>query len=1051
MMEEKAASGRAALLAAFERRAEGSPDAPFAVFTDADEVRRAYSCGAMRAAARRIARAFADEGVRAGDVVPLDLANGPLFAALVPAAAYGRFVLAPLNRRLAPAEKRLRLAELERGGLRVAGPLAGEAAVALEAWAFAGDDAPRPAALFGGARGAGRARDASGQAPAEGAACAGACGESGCASAVESPERNAGGCAPASFGLEASDASTAAPQSDAAAGCASASPESEATAGSPESAAAALPGSADAAVAMFTSGTTGTPKAVLLTWENLVSSAQASNTVLSDSGEGAWQATLPFYHIGGLQVLLRSVLNETPLLVYERFDARRVLSDALEFRATHISVVDKMLQDMLDAAEFVGARSNGEERDGSGRGEGVQGDAPSSLALVEPRAGGTVAGAASDGAVGVSAAAISGEPADAPCAADFARALAGYRCILLGGAALNPRTTSRARRAGIGVYASYGMTDTSSQIANALIDEDFSGDLALLPGYEARIENPDDKGFGMLAVRGGGVFGGYLNADAPFTEDGFFLTGDTAALRGGRIAVKERTSDMFVSGGENIYPAEVACALEETDGVAAAHVFGVEDSVWGRRPAAVVERSRADVDERSLRRALAGRLSKLTMPDAFLVVDDMPRSGIGKTDRAAAESLFAGRIEVCEIRVHRVRMPFREPFVTADATLSHRDAAVIEAIDHAGRAGLGECSSFETAWYLPETLDDDVRFIADVLAPALMERSFSHPREVAAFLGGQPGARSRPMACAAVEFACWDLHARIAGRPLWAAVREEYRALCDARRFDASALSCAARFAGDAAFVPAGASVGIAGVRQTCDAVRAACAQGYRRVKLKVSARAGAQAARAVAQEFPEVMLTLDANGSFVSDDDETLRGLDGIGARWIEEPLARPADAMRACDAQCARLARLQRTLRTPVCVDESFFTADEAECVLRHDDLGCIAMKIPKFGGIEPALEFLVRAQAAHRTVWVGGMYDTGIARRVCAAFETLPGVDVPGDIGAPTRYLREDVVQPPYEVKHGEVRLNGPGFESGAGCAIDRAALERALVTSAVVKRA
>ena len=76
----------------------------------------------------------------------------------------------------------------------------------------------------------------------------------------------------------------------------------------------------------------------------------------------------------------------------------------------------------------------------------------------------------------------------------------------------------------------------------------------MLPGYEARIVDPDAQGFGRLAVKGPGVFEGYLNARAAHTVDGFFLTGDTAALAAGRLYVKERTTDMFVSGGENVYP-----------------------------------------------------------------------------------------------------------------------------------------------------------------------------------------------------------------------------------------------------------------------------------------------------------------------------------------------------------------------------------------------------------------------------------------------------------------------------------------------------------------
>ncbi len=102
-----------------------------------------------------------------------------------------------------------------------------------------------------------------------------------------------------------------------------------------------------------------------------------------------------------------------------------------------------------------------------------------------------------------------------------------------------------------------------------------------------------------------------------------------------------------------------------------------------------------------------------------------------------------------------------------------------------------------------------------------------------------------------------------------------------------------------------------------------------------------------------------------------------------------------------------------------------------LRAPDLKCVSMKIGKFGGVESALRFIVEAQLRGCEVWMSGMYDTGVARRVLASFETLPGVIMPGDIGEPTLYFDEDVTDPPYEVRGGYVMLNGSGRGDGLGC--------------------
>ena len=140
------------------------------------------------------------------------------------------------------------------------------------------------------------------------------------------------------------------------------------------------------ALVLFTSGTTGKPKAVPSTWRMLTAAAESSNAVLSVRGRGMWQVALPLYHIGGFEQVVRSITNRTPFRLYARFDAARILKDAARVGFTHISVVDKMLQDML----------------------AVEGGGP---------------------------------------------ALAAYRCILLGGGALNPATIARAHEAGLRLYA----------------------------------------------------------------------------------------------------------------------------------------------------------------------------------------------------------------------------------------------------------------------------------------------------------------------------------------------------------------------------------------------------------------------------------------------------------------------------------------------------------------------------------------------------------------------------------------------------------------------
>lgn len=732
------------------------------------------------------------------------------------------------------------------------------------------------------------------------------------------------------------------------------------------------------AIIMFTSGTTGKPKGAELTWTNLVEAAQASNRVLSPRSlsRGLWQAVLPFYHVGGFQVLVRSVCSRWSLRIYEGFDAAQVLRDAAELHATHISVVDKMLQDMV-------------------------------------RHGGAALGA--------------------------------YQCILLGGGPLNANTVAQALAAKARVFASYGMTETSSQVANTLITSQFTGGLRLLPGYSARIVEPDAEGFGRLALRGPGVFGGYVNARAAFTVDGFFLTGDTAALHEGCLYIRERTADMFVSGGENVYPAEIVDALVRIPGVADAYVFGVPDVRWGRRPAAVVELAPGapPLSAGIIKDALARRLSRLYIPEQICIVDDMPRTGIGKIDRTACEGLFRQHIDVKKVVLHRVRLPFSKPFKTPKETLTYRESVIVEVVDKKGRVGLGECTAFDTDWYLPETLGDDIQVMREVLAPRVIAGTYLHPREVAADLASIEGMERFPMAMSAIEMACWDLYGKVVEQPLWALLGEEFDRLTRVAAFCEEEPPAV----GQAALpvrrtrprqVYSGAVVGMGTPARTVAEVRDCVRQGYRRIKLKVAPGKGLPAVRAVRRAFPELLITLDANQSFSLHHMAELRAYDSLDIGWIEEPLDLASAGVSRHEHGLARLASFQHTLAMPICVDESFLNAEEAERMFAYPELRCAMVKIGKFGGIQRSLEFVHHALSEGREVCMSGMYDTGISRFAHAAFQTLPGVVIPGDLGATARYFDADLTVPAYEAPQGIITLNAPGHEHGIGCDLEPQAL-------------
>lgn len=738
---------------------------------------------------------------------------------------------------------------------------------------------------------------------------------------------------------------------------------------------------ASVGIIMFTSGTSGTPKATQLTWKNLMGSARSANQALCKPGKGVWQLVLPMCHIGGFQVMVRSLLNKTPFILYSHYSPTRVLNDVLTYKVTHISVVDKILSDLLDK--------------------------------------------------------------------DTDRIISQYSCILLGGAALNNKTIRKALRAKAKVFASYGMTETSSMIACAPLSRGFDGGLHLLPGYETRIMNPDNKGVGLLHVQGPGVFKGYLNAHSALSADGWFVTGDRAIVdRDNFLYVFERTEDLIISGGENIYPAEVRDELLRVPGINDAYVFGTADETWGYRPVAFVKadysQEAIDRDHKALglteeetgihaatcvqeyvrmvHSYLEPRMSHLHHPKHILAVDEFPRTTIGKTDAQALKQRYDRRIDIKSISIYRVKQPFLNPVKTSRAEVVDRESFFVEIEDWAGRTGISECVSFATNWYLPETIEEDYAVVKERIAPIVMNERYLHPSEVSRSLATFPALAPYPMAKAAIEPAFWDLYGKIVGKPLYQLIGGSSEENC----------------------VSGGVVIGIKSNEETLQAVDRAVEAGYSRVKIKISPTSALEKVALVREKYPDLTIFLDANQSFTEEQLDVLYKFDALNITCIEEPLNPhyvPAQGkMNVLD----RLSILQETLKTPICLDESVVTAQDMEYAMSLPNLRCYAVKIAKFGGVQPALDFCTWAHENNVQVWMGGMFDTGVSKRLHAAFETLSWVNLSGDISDYHEYFENDCAFPPLEMSKGNLYLNTEGFEAGLGCVLNKPYLEKKSVT-------
>ncbi len=305
----------------------------------------------------------------------------------------------------------------------------------------------------------------------------------------------------------------------------------------------------DAALVLRTSGTSGAPKGAVIGFDALVANADAQAELLGSDADDRWLSCMPLFHIGGLSILVRAARVGAEVLLHARFDAEAVARALEEDGITRVSFVATMLARVIEA-----------------RGERP---APASLGLV-----------------------------------------------LLGGGPASETLLEEAERLGYPIAPTYGLTETASQAAtrpprSALAPGgDRAGGLVPLPGVEVRVvdgdRHPVARGEeGEIEIRGPIVMRGYLDdaaATAAAIVDGWLRTGDIGRLDdAGALRILDRRSDLIVSGGENVYPAEIESVLEGHPGVAEAGVVAVPDAEYGARPAAcVVAREGAALDASSL-------------------------------------------------------------------------------------------------------------------------------------------------------------------------------------------------------------------------------------------------------------------------------------------------------------------------------------------------------------------------------------------------------------------------------------------------------------------
>jgi fatty-acyl-CoA synthase len=232
--------------------------------------------------------------------------------------------------------------------------------------------------------------------------------------------------------------------------------------------------------------------------------------------------------------------------------------------------------------------------------------------------------------------------------------LSSLRKLTCGGSAVPMRVLDAYESRGLAFTASYGMTETSPGATNlpAAKSREKAGSSGL-PHFFSDVRIVDAAGepaapgeAGEILLSGPNVIREYWNRpDAAGSFEGeWFHSGDLGYLdEDGYLFVADRIKDMIISGGENIYPAEVEAAILELPEVAAVAVIGVPDEKWGEVPhAVVVPREGQELTAGTIQEHLAGRLARYKVPKTLSLVDEMPRTASGKIRKNVLREQAAG-------------------------------------------------------------------------------------------------------------------------------------------------------------------------------------------------------------------------------------------------------------------------------------------------------------------------------------------------------------------------------------------------------------------------
>lgn len=359
-------------------------------------------------------------------------------------------------------------------------------------------------------------------------------------------------------------------------------------------------------------------------------------------------------------------------------------------------------------------------------------------------------------------------------------------------------------------------------------------------------------------------------------------------------------------------------------------------------------------------------------------------------------------MKIKKIVLHRLNMRLNDSFTTSFGTFQDKDFFIVEAVDQDGIRGFGESVAFSSPWYSEETVETTLHMLEDFLIPIVKKSEITHPDEVLDLFSS---IKRNNMAKASIEGAIWDLFAK-----------QRHMTLSEA-------------LGGTKKQIDVGISLGIEPtIKEQLEKIEHYVKEGYKRIKIKIKPGYDVDMLTEVRKHFPDIPIMADANSAYTLDDIDHLKKLDELDLMMIEQPLAHD---------DIVDHAKLQREIETPICLDESIHSLEDAKKAIELGSCKIINIKIGRVGGLTEAKKIHDYCKEKNISVWCGGMLEAGVGRAHNIALTTLTNFNLPGDTAGSNRYWKKDIIEPEVVVKNGVIEVPD---KPGIGYEIDEDALKQ-----------